>query len=86
MSAPATPTLDKLAEHHDERAAVIDFLDWLSETQHVFLAKYQTFEGYRDPMLTLAGMNRDHLVMQWLDIDPRVVEQERRALLASLRI
>jgi hypothetical protein len=94
-----TPTLDKLAAVHDQRAAAVDFVEWLNENG-IHLAvweelTYDTVEGpfgnerpvtrKMPPSLQYAHEPIDKLVMRWLGLDPNLVEQERRALLAEVQ-
>lgn len=93
---PPTPTLDKLAENADKRVAILDFLEWLGSKHGIHLASYHkhtdkctdkdgtricaSSEELSYPIFT----KHDSLVMQHLDIDEKMVEAERRALLRSL--
>lgn len=87
-----TPVLDKLAAEGDRRSAVSDFLEWLSEEEspaaHIHLARWVKYSDSptSGEYLTYITERPDDLIMRWLDIDPKDVERERRALLADLPV
>jgi hypothetical protein len=78
-----TPQCDRLHALRSERDTVMEFLDWLQE-QGIQLGRYD--HNYYDGGLMVA-VNRTHeqVVMDFLEIDPVALENERRALLESLR-
>ncbi len=93
---PKTPELDKLNSVIGGRNTIVQFLDWLQE-QGIELAAYHKHtaacnneEGDRvcgTSTERLWAVNKRHekLAHEYLDIDEKKVEQERQALLESIR-
>lgn len=75
-----TPTCDKLASLSKEKDAIMEFLDWARSERGLALAKHEEDEFY--PSSFQGSLEK--LVHEFLDIDHRELERERRALLASL--
>lgn len=79
MSESPYPQSEKLAEAHEDRIAIAEFLEWCT-TQGIVLAK-PTPSGHA--YAAIHGTH-DGLIMQYLEVDETALEQERRAMLASL--
>lgn len=75
------PQSEKLAAAHDERSAIAEFLEWLESDQGIILAEYEEESGHYQAVLE----NFDRIIMRYLDIDERALEQERRAMLDAAR-
>lgn len=80
MSDSRYPQSEKLAEAHEDRIAITEFLEWCT-TQGIVLAKpsphgytYEAIHG-----------THDSLIMQYLEVNETELEQERRAMLAAAR-
>lgn len=72
------PECEKLAREDKRRTPVLHFLEWCQE-QGIELAKMDG-RGHLDPV-----MERDEeIVLRWLEIDPKKLEGERRAMLEAL--
>lgn len=75
------PQSEKLREVEDERRAIVGFVEWLGMDRGIELCEFNEEAGdYYGIVDTI-----DSLVMRYLEIDERALEQERRAMLASLR-
>jgi hypothetical protein len=66
--------LSKLAEYKDEVATVSEFGEWLDDNGYEIIRMDEPNHTNRI----------DDLIYQWLGIDKRKVEQERRELIKSL--
>jgi hypothetical protein len=74
------PNCEKLSEHHDRRHHILEFFEWLGE-KGMFLAEW---EGQSD-RLTPKHSSIDHLFMQYMEIDEKELENERRSILEEQR-
>lgn len=85
MSTP-TPELDKQHAVIESGAAgtLGDFYDWLGENGYV-IAKYVTYEGWREKQLAPAHAQPEQLLADFFGIDRDKIESERRAILEELR-
>lgn len=72
-STPVTPALDKFDAMHREYSGAVSFIDWLLD-RGLGIATYIPDEGI------VAVRNVDSLLYQWLEIDPEILERDRRAL------
>lgn len=79
MASPY-PQSEKLAEAHEDRIAIIQFLEWCT-TQGIVLAKPAP-NGYA---YNAIHGTHDSLIMQYLEVNETALEQERRAMLAAAR-
>jgi len=73
---PQTPELDKLSHAHNETNTVRRFLDFLEEAGLV-LARYHE----KPDWLYAATERPKDLVNSFFELDPKKIEEERRALL-----
>lgn len=93
-----TPTLDKLSACLKERNAIVQFLEWLESEQRIELARYHKHTkecGDEDEAGYLCGCSTERLypankrfeslAHKFLEIDEVKAEDERQAILASLR-
>lgn len=80
MAESEYPVSEKLAAIHDERIAIVQFIDWLSE-QGITLAA--PIEEGGDRLYPISEMS-DTLIMRHFEIDERELERERRRMLAGL--
>lgn len=93
---PKTPECDKLSAVKDQRNAIVQFLEWLSD-QGIELAAYHKHtdaccdeEGDRVCGLgenTLWGVNKRHesMAYEFLGIDEKKLEAERQMILEHIR-
>lgn len=81
---PATPELDRWSRiiNSGRWDTVWQFIDWLA-AQDIFLAKFDQFDGFSDPMLVPQQHQPDQLMADFFDIDQTRIEAERRALAAA---
>lgn len=80
MSDSKYPQSEKLAEAHEDRIAISEFIEWLGQDQGIVLAEINQELGRYEAVLETT----DTIIMRYLDIDEAALEQERRAMLASL--
>ena len=76
---------------HDKQSAIIEdartideFIEWLG-SRGMFIAEHQKLDGFRDPILVPIPQAHQQVVMDFYGIDGAKLEDERRAMLASLR-
>jgi hypothetical protein len=76
------PMCEKLSDNADERRTVNEFLEWLQEKGIWLCDRDQgsNFADYR-PITKRA----DDLLLEFLEIDPKALEAERRAILDEQR-
>lgn len=79
MSDDKYPENEKLAMFDSERRAVAWFLEWLDE-QGITLCERRGATDYLVP----SGLQGEAIILKWLEIDPKKLEDERRAMLESL--
>jgi len=72
------PNCEKLAAASDEYRTIMTFLDNIKPE----LAEWQQLDGI-DVMYPIR--NRDELVLEYLGIDTKELEKERRAILETIR-
>lgn len=95
--APATPTLDKMREVREKSQAIGEFLEWLESTG----VQLVTYHSHGDKCEDedgdiMCGISEDEpmpehrsierLLAEFFEIDLKVVEEERRALLDWQRV
>lgn len=78
VDAKQYPQLARLEEVQAQEAAILDFLDWC-EAQGMELGMWIASGRYMRPV----GISREQLLAGHLGVDLKVLENERRALLAS---
>ena len=76
------PALSKLDDMSGERAAILDFLEWLGE-QRIDLCSL--VPGVSVDRWAPITEGREALAARRLGIDLRAVENERRAILANIK-
>lgn len=79
-----TTECDKLVAVRAESQAIGQFLDWLEE-QGIFLASDQKVERRREKVTLPVYEGKEQMLARYFEIDLVKVENERRALLRSLR-
>lgn len=72
------PECTKLSDHAGERRTVTEFLEWL-EAQGLHLCEYSPGSNFGTYHRTMKS--HDALVMGFLEIDTKKLEEERRAML-----
>ena len=77
---PQYPECEKLAIYQIERMAIIHFLEWLAEEHGAEIAHYLDESDDLFPL----GVSKDNLALTYLGIDPKKLEEERRAMLDAL--
>lgn len=79
------PEHDKLAKISDKSQVIGEFLDWLRTEREIVLAKHgdgdETFENRLYPTWDRPA----DLLADFFEIDLKVIETEKRAMLAKLR-
>ena len=70
MSEPNYPEAEKWAKVHDHAVAITGFMQWIDD-------KYGDVEYWQRPKL-------EDLLYEYYEIDSKKLEEERRAMLASL--
>lgn len=80
----ATPEHDKMAARRDEHEVVVGFLTWCEEAG-VSLRRVAEFQPSPNRVVAYEEIRPDVAIAQWLDVDPLALEQEKRAILDSLR-
>jgi hypothetical protein len=73
------PNCELLASKSDEHRTIMEFLDGIGEVQ---LAKWHHEDGV-DNMFPVN--NKERVVLEYLGVDPVELENERRAILDSIR-
>lgn len=81
MSNSEYPQSEKLADAHEDRIAITEFLEWLDQDQGIILAEYDQKRERYGAVLETANT----IIMRYLGIDEAALEQERRAMLAAAR-
>jgi hypothetical protein len=79
-----TTECDKLVAASKVSQEIGAFLDWLEE-QGIFLASDEEVEGRRGRVTLPVYESKERMFARYFEIDLDKVENERRALLASLR-
>ena len=74
------PECAKLGAVHDQLQIIRGFMEWLSSEKRLGLAGYDEYDR-----LQWATKNTDQLLMEFYDIDPKKLEEERRAMLEECR-
>jgi hypothetical protein len=74
------PQSEKLAAARDARLAIAEFIEWLEHDQGIVLATTPEHGNYYVAVFEPA----DTIIMRFLDIDEKALEQERRAMLEAL--
>ena len=82
--APETPELNKMAAVQRSTKTINGFLDWLQE-EGIQLCTTKGLDGQEHDYPREDGRSREKLLADYLGIDLKKVEEERRALLDSLR-
>lgn len=72
MERPNTPTLRELAARGDDKRTLEEFLEWL-ESQRLEIKTFPYGESISE--------SPENLIYRFLEIDPRKVDEERRALI-----
>lgn len=81
---PLYPECEKLAAVSAESQKIGCFLDWLFENG-MFIARYIKADGYRNEQAMPIDENIERLLARYFEIDLNKVENERRALIETLR-
>lgn len=76
------PMCTKLSESSDERRTINDFVEWLQQ-KGIWLCDRE--EGSNFAEYRPIAKRSDELVMEYLEIDTKKLEEERRAILAEQR-
>jgi hypothetical protein len=92
------PEHDKLEKVSDKSQAIGEFLDWLSGPPHgIVLATYHRHSqlcyedggwpvcGYTEHGLQSAGIRFEKLLADYFEIDPNLLDKEKRAMLDEFR-
>lgn len=79
------PEHAKLAEVSDKSQAIGAFIDWLQEEQGFSFGKYGMGEDEDMDTLTPTYLNIQDELAAFFGIDQKVIEQEKRAMLDSIR-
>ncbi len=86
------PECDKMNERTDEWNAIYPFMEWLQEKKiwlaHTITKREYYGKDYEDePMETMVPISQslEKLLYEYFDVNPVVLEQERRELLESLK-
>lgn len=79
MNREEYPECEKLSAVSDERRTLSEFFEWL-ESRGMLLCTYEPDFQIPWPVTK----SNDTLIYEFLEIDPKKLDQERRAMLASL--
>lgn len=95
------PECDKLNKISEDRDTILEFFEWLNGVKKMTLAEDRTMIDTRDHSDLFAEEPRwvdvevtrfmpvdrsiESLILEFFDIDPEKMEEERRAMLDSLR-
>lgn len=83
---PQYPESEKLSAKREHRQVINSFLEWLDEEKGYLLAEWSPpEEGGRDQELFPVYVGFDNLVMEYLGVDTKALEKERRAMLEAQR-
>jgi len=74
------PECEKLNEVAPYSQKIVEFLNWLSNEKGIELADYEKSDRFHFPKST-----NENLLAEFFDIDMVKVEQERQAILESVR-
>ena len=83
-ATPDAPECERMVAVAPESQKIGEFLDWLNE-QGIHLASYVDDGVHVDEVLMVHGERYESLLARYFEIDLEKVEQERRAILASLQ-
>lgn len=81
---PECPECERLVANESESSILTDFVDWLNSNGYVICTLEDT-QGYPREQFISLRKTYEQLFADYFEIDLKKVEQERRALLASLR-
>jgi len=82
---PATPECEKLHAVKDKSQAIGEFLDWLKNEKHYFIAERVVDFIHEDSDLMPVWTSIEELLAEYFEIDLNKVEQEKRQLLNHIR-
>lgn len=92
MSEPATPELDKLKRVQNSSQTIGAFLEWLTSTKHLVIAKWEKSINDDDEEVESLEPARfgsygtiEGLLAEYFSIDLKKVENEKQAILTRFR-
>lgn len=77
------PQCVKLKNVGEAFHTVMNFMEWLGQQEEIVLAKWSKHDD-RDRLFEFIG-NREHLLYKFFDIDHKLLEKERQAMIDALR-
>lgn len=90
--APPPKTEDKYPEHtkllnnNDRTQFVNDFFEWLNEKHpHTMLCRWFTPLMQDDQLVPVQKNEYDALLAEWIDVDLKKIEHEKRMMLSAMR-
>lgn len=84
MAEQQYPECEKLSEHHAQMEIIREFLEWASENGMEFGRWEPRLTGQVYDNFSPVNQSVDQYLAQYFEIDMAKVDEERRAMLASI--